>query len=409
MTDVAVRSAPTLPNEETRVRIGANPDSPPAVLERLAVDTAVMVRAALALNPATPPTANRVLARDADERVRALLARKLAGLAPGLTAGEHSRLQHEAYETLIALVEDEAVRVRAAITDVLKQMPDAPRSLILRLARDIALEVNEPVIRFSPMLTTEDLLALVSKPPAPTTLIAVARRPDLNARVADAIADGEHHEAIRELLANPSAQIREATLDALIARAADHADWHEPLVQRPSLPPRSAKILSQIVATHLLQVLASRADLEPKLLEELGQRLTQRLQERGPVRVTRGDLSTEQALAEAHRLLQRGKLSETVIFDAIQRNELRLVSALLATAAGMPVTVVDRAVSLRSAKGLVSLAWKAGFSMDVARSLQTALAHLPPSAVLSAGADGGYPLSSDEMRWQVDFLRRVGR
>jgi uncharacterized protein (DUF2336 family) len=409
MSGAAVRSANALPDEERRVRLGANPNSPPAILEQLAVDTAVMVRAALALNPAAPPAANRVLARDTDERVRALLARKLAALAPGLTAGEHSRLQHETYETLIALVEDEAIRVRAAITDVLKQMPDAPRSLILRLARDIAVEVNEPVIRFSPMLTTADLLALVSKPPAPTTLVAVARRPDLNAHVADAIADGEHHEAIRALLANPSAQIREATLDALIARAADHAEWHEPLVQRPSLPPRGAKLLSQIVATHLLEVLASRADLEPKLLEELGQRLAQRLQERAPAPVTRADLTTEQALAEAHRLLQRGKLSESVMFDAIQRNELRLLSALLATAAGVPITVVDRAVSLRSAKGLVSLAWKAGFSIEIARSLQTVLAHLLPSAVLSAGADGGYPLSPDEMRWQVDFLRRVGR
>ena len=117
-----------------------------------------------------------MLARDDDERVRALLARKLAGLAPALSGAEQSRLQHEAYDTLICLVEDEAVRVRAAIAEVIKQMPDVPRGLILRLARDAAVPVSEPVIRLSPLLTTADLLALVNTPPAAATAVAVARR-----------------------------------------------------------------------------------------------------------------------------------------------------------------------------------------------------------------------------------------
>ena len=42
-------------------------------------------------------------------------------------------------------------------------MPDAPRDLILRLARDAAMEVAEPVIRFSPLLTEDDLLALIGR------------------------------------------------------------------------------------------------------------------------------------------------------------------------------------------------------------------------------------------------------
>jgi len=408
MNGTAVQIVGVVPDEAARVRLGANADAAPALLEHLATDTAVMVRAALALNPAAPPHANRILARDGDERVRALLARKLAGLAPTLSAHEQDRLQRETYDTLIALVEDEAVRVRAAIAEVVKQVPDAPRGLILRLARDVALPVNEPVIRFSPLLTTEDLLALVSKPPAASTVTSVARRPDLNSRVSDAIAAGEDDEAIRELLANPSAQIREATLDALIARAADHAEWHEPLVHRPSLPPRSARALSAIVATQLLKVLAARADLDPKLVEELHQRLTKQLQQT-PTTTMHKELTTEQAVTEAHRLMQRGKLSEAVVIDAIQRNESRLVTALLAVAAGVPIPVVDRAASLRSAKGLASLAWKAGFSMQLASSVQVALAQMPPSAVLSPAANGGYPLSIAEMRWQVDFLRRIGR
>jgi len=60
-------------DETTRVRSGANRNTAPAVLERLASDPSVTVRAAVALNPATPPTADERLAADADERVRVLL------------------------------------------------------------------------------------------------------------------------------------------------------------------------------------------------------------------------------------------------------------------------------------------------------------------------------------------------
>jgi len=396
-------------DQATRVRLGASAATPAAVMEHLAGDPAVMVRAALAMNPATPPRVNQLLAQDADERVRALLARKLATLAPQLSAGEQDKLQHRAHATLIALVEDEAVRVRAAIADVIKQMPDAPRSLVLRLARDNALPVSEPVIRFSPLLTPEDLIALLNAPSSAATAIAVARRPHLNSTVADVITAGEDNAAIRALLENSSAQIRETALDMLIARAADHEDWHEPLVRRPALPPPSARALSSIVATHLLDVLASRADLEPGLLAELRQRLEQRLAEAGPKPAADADTTTEQALAEAHRLLMRRKLSEDAVQEAIQRGNSRLAAALLAVAADVPVAVVDRAASLRSAKGLVSLIWKAGFSMKLSGPIQATLAHLSPAAMLTATPNGGFPLSVEEMRWQLDFLRRIGR
>jgi hypothetical protein len=84
-------------------------------------------------------------------------------------------------------------------------------------------------------------------------------------------------------------------------------------------------------------------------------------------------------------------------------------AALLAVAAGMPISVVDRASSLRSAKGLVSLVWQAGFTMRVAVALQTLLARTAPEAVLTAGPSGGFPLAIEEMRWQLEFLGRMGR
>jgi len=402
----AVPDTPERTDEAGRIRLGAQTDTPPAVLRGLASDPSVTVRAAVAMNSAAPAQVDEILARDADERVRALLAQKLAALLPGLPGTEAGAIEQRAYATLASLVTDEAVRVRAAIADVVRDLPDAPRDLILTLARDAAVPVSDPVIRLSPLLTPEDLLALIADPPNPATTVSVARRPGLNAEVADAIADGAHAAAIAALLSNRSAAIREATLDSLITRAAEHAEWHEPLVHRPTLPARAARALTDIVATHLLQTLARREDLDPTVLRTIGQRLDRSIAAGRVSPLSAPDMADEQATAAATALAASGGISEDTLLGAVQRGEARFAAALLATAAGVSLAVVDRAASLRSAKGLVSLAWKAGFGMRVAVPLQSLLARLPPAAVLPAAPGEIFPLASEEMRWQVDFLSR---
>jgi uncharacterized protein (DUF2336 family) len=396
-------------DEATRVRLSASAATAPNLLERLAGDPSVTVRATLALNPSAPPLAQRMLAQDADERVRILLARKFGALMPSLSPDAQSQLRDQVFETLTALVTDEAVRVRAAIAEEVKELPDAPRALILRLAHDPAIMVCEPVILFSPLLSTADLVALVAACPSPGTVTAVARRPHLAEVVSDAIAATANSEAIKALLRNTSAQIREATLDALVSRARDEVEWHEPLVHRPLLSAHAAHALSNIVATHLLEALAARPDLDPLVTRDLQQHLAARLALEARPAATSAEPSLATALATARALAGEGKLCEAALLDAARRGEMRLAMALLAVAADVPVSVVERAASLRSTKGVVSLTWKAGFSMRAAAVLQPLLARLAPDTVLRAGPGGAYPLAPDEMRWQIEFLGRTGR
>jgi len=444
-------------DEAARVRLGASLTTPAEILLRLAIDPSVTVRAALALNPSAPPSALGVLARDADDRVRALLARKLAALVPCLTETEQSRLNQQTVAALARLIADTAVRVRAAIAEVVKDMPSAPRALVLRLARDTAIEVSEPVIRLSPLLTQADLLGLLAAN-APAVALAVARRPDLAEDVADALAATADDMAIRVMLLNHSAQIRESTLDALIARAADHVGWHAPLVRRPKLSARAAEALSRIVADTLLGELASRADLPEAVTKELHARLTARLRlppATQPPAATSADAPTPtdtatptgtaapadnasrteaatpssastgngaptwngalawteaptptSALSDARARAVTGRLTETDLLSVAGRGEAHIAAAMLAVAADVPLALVERVATLRSAKGVVSLVWKAGFSMRLAIPLQILLARLGPGGLLAPGPGGSFPLEVEEMRWQLEFLDR---
>jgi uncharacterized protein (DUF2336 family) len=346
-----------------------------------------MVRAAVAANAATPVQADRLLAADADPRVRAVLGRKLAQLAPALAAAQQDRLRQLAWRTLCGLAADTAVMVRAVIAEELQAMPDAPRELILRLAGDAAMEVAEPVIRFSPQLTEADLLALVAAPPAPETVAAIARRPRLSEALSDAIVATADPGVVGMLLENSSAAIRESTLDALIANAAEHTAWQERLVHRPCLPPHAARKLAVCIADHLLGALAARPDLDPGLAHALRQRVAQRLAVPPTDRPAAPLLPPEQAFEDAGLRVDRESMTR-----------------LLAEAAGLPVSLVEQAIRLRSAKGLISLCWKAGFSPRSAVLAQTALGRLAPGNALGAAEHGGWPLSPEEMRWQIELL-----
>ena len=83
--------------------------------------------------------------------------------------------------------------------------------------------------------------------------------------------------------------------------------------------------------------------------------------------------------------------------------------ALLASAAGVPVETVQTAIFLRTAKGLLSLGWRAGLNAHQAASLQDLLGRLPPDEILRPATDGGFPLTGPEMLWQCRFLGRSQR
>ena len=395
-------------DEANRVRLGASKTTSPEILRSLATDPSVTVRASLALNPALPDQVIAILEADTDARVRAILGRKLAPLTETVPDETRQRVQKDAVASLTAMVADAALRVRVSIAEAVRDMPEGPRDIVLRLAQDPAVMVCEPVILFSPMLTQEDLAALIASGPPPSTILAVASRPRIGPAVSDAIVEFADPEAIRALLCNHTAQIREATLDALAAQSEHHTDWQEPLVRRPQLSPHAQRMLAEIVAGHLLETLAARADLDPKVGDALRAALAAQTPAGASSSRSGGNAKIEFdpriALAHADTLKQSGRLDDYAIVDALRTNKMISAKAMLAVKAGVALPVVERACDLRSAKAIVSLAWKAGLSPQTAVVLQTMLAHLAAAQTLRPGRVGGFPLSEDEMRWQLSFL-----
>ncbi len=391
-----------------RAELAGRDDLKPEILYFLAEDASAEVRRKVAANAASPAQANLLLAGDGDDVVRADLAAKIARLAPGLTAHEQDRLRRMTFEAVEMLARDQIPRVRQLLSEALKDLVGAPPEVIRHLARDAELAVAGPVLQYSPVLTDDDLVEIISLRPINGALSAISRRNGVASRVADAIAATDDVDAIAVLLGNHSAQIREETLDRLVDRAADIEAWHRPMVERPRLPGRAAGKLARFIAADLLQSLAKRNDLDPEAAEAVASVVKKRFDEMeapsGPAKVEAKRAADEAAaLMRAKVMHAAGQLDETAVDTALSSGDHAFVIAALSLLSELSVESVNKVVSTQSPKGMVAVSWKAGLSPTLAVHLQTRLLRLTASRILNPRG-GDFPLRPDEMEWQLEFF-----
>lgn len=376
-------------NPAVRADLAQRHDVRPEILYFLAEDPSPDVRRQIAKNDKTPAQADRLLAGDDDESVRQDLASKLARVAPRLSVADQEETQRYVVETLELLARDQATRVRCILAEALRDLAEAPPAVIQQLARDAEEMVACPVLEFSPLLTDQDLISIIDEGCASGKLSAISRRRELAAPVADAVVATEDREAITALLVNTSAQIREETLDSLVEGARAIQVWQAPLVERPKLSSSTVLKLAGFVADNLLQKLQSRTELDQETTALVAEEMRRRLADGGP----RPDPS--------------GGSGEERLMEAVTVGDRSSVREILSQLSGLESDTIEKILEAGSAKGITALAWKAGLTMRSAMQLQLRLGGIPPAEVLNARDGTEYPLSNDEMNWQLNFFETM--
>jgi len=391
-----------------RRALASDSETRPEVLYFLAEDPDAEVRRCIADNAQTPRQANMLLALDDSEEVRCVLAGKIGRLFPGISVTERDVMQQAVLDITEVLAADQTKRVRELVSDAIKGLPNVPPHLVRQLATDPYLTVCGPVLEYSPVLTEEDLLEIIESAPVQGALGAISRRASVGETVSHAISESNDVEAISDLLANPSAQIREETLDSLIEGAPSVPIWHKPLVNRPALHLNAAQRIAGFVADSLLDTLRQRTDLEKNVVDAIESVVTDRLNGRTESKLQDiGDdagSATDALHARVLKLIAEGRLTEKFLHDAAVAGDREMVTAGLAACSGLSRDAVENVFEMRASKGIVALCWKSGMSMELAYTLQITLGSIAPSAVLTSNANSDYPLSDKELTWQIEFF-----
>ena len=268
--------------------------------------------------------------------------------------------------------------------------------MIRTLASDDDLEIANPVLEFSPLLTDGDLLEIIGDGCASGKLRAISRRHGLGPEVADAIVATDDEAAITDLLSNRGAQVREDTLEQLVEQAAGVAAWHRPLVERPRLTSGAAVKLAAFVADSLVRRLQERSDLDRDTARRVGHAL-------------RGQLVEPEALAGAAAGERPfgGVPGEKALEQAMRSFDMPTLREGLALRGNLDEAVVRKILESSSAKGVTALVWKAGLGMPFAVQLQLRVARIPPRKALRSRDGIDFPLTPEDMDWQIAFFESL--
>ena len=366
-------------------------------------DPSVKVRKAVAVNKSTPYHASKALSKDANADVRIALAQRLVKMLPDVSLDRQSRLYAYTVQALGTLALDEVLKIRKALTATLKDHAYAPPSVAIALARDIEREVSEPILRLCTVISDKDLAGILKDHPAEWAAQAVARRPKLSAFLSLAVIKKESKKAGALLLNNKGAEIDDAVLNEVIIRAKDFPEWHEPLVTKHTLPPEMALRMARFVDSRLRTLLLEKGQYDAETVEVISDATKRRILLQDSLG-DEGGVDANTIKQRVHALHAQNELDEAVLSDHLAMQDKEFIIIALSFLMNAKIEVVRKVFTYQKPKLVCAVCWRAGLTMRFALRLQQEMAKIPTKQLIYPKEGTDYPMSVEEMEWQLEFI-----
>ncbi|HEY6335956.1 MAG TPA: DUF2336 domain-containing protein [Alphaproteobacteria bacterium] len=305
------------------------------------------------------------LAADPSTERRAATANEVAHELADVAMSEHER--GIALEILEHLAKDVERQVREVLAEQVKSIPSISPSLARTLASDIE-SVALPVIRFSPVLSEDDLLALVRQGNT-AKQVAIAKRENVTERVSEALVDTGKPVVVSSLLENQSAMIGEKSLHKVVDRFHGDEAMNSLLIKRATLPLAVTARLIETVSDSLRKHLVERHGLSWNVAHELSRQAGDgALLER---------VISDPRVAEVERLVdelyEKGKLSPTILLRALCLGDGHFFAVATARLAGVPIENATPLIYDQGQFGFKAIYTKAGHPPELFRAFRSAV------------------------------------
>lgn len=282
-------------------------------------------------------------------------AETTAKIADEFSAGDLSLAERKIAEDIFRkLAKDVEDSVREALAVHLKSCPDIPRDVALSLARDIDV-VALPMLRFSEVLTDEDLIEIVQSNSA-TKQVAVAQRRTVSSKVADALIDTGNETAVARLVANEGAEIAERSYERVMRDYADSAAVSDSMARAASLPPAVSAQLVEAISQRLQDYLLAKHELPPDvasgLIFQARERATMSLVDTGS-----SDRDLDVLVDQLHR---RRRITPSLLLRALCLGDIAFFERGIARLANVSLANVHVLIYDEGSLGFESLYLKAG-------------------------------------------------
>ncbi|RIK99588.1 MAG: hypothetical protein DCC74_00770 [Proteobacteria bacterium] len=305
---------------------------------------------------------NWVRTAPAGERAEATRALARAWLVSDLSDDDRAAAEG----ALLMLLDDVSPLVRRAMAEVFAAADAAPVAVVRALALDQD-SVALPVLEYSPLLSDTDLVDLVATGSV-AAQCAIARRLDLAAPVAAAIAEVGQPEATLALIENVLVEVPAFSLSRIIARHGHLAAIRETLLARDDLPTACRLAL----VTRLSQTLSSFVAERDWLGADRARGVAEEALARAVLNLAATSCEDDLDLLIDH-LRQSGQLTAGLLLRALMSGNLDLVGEALAQLSGLPASRVAALIDAGGGAGLAALLSRAGLPASTTPAFRAAL------------------------------------
>lgn len=163
-------------------------------------------------------------------------------------------------QILTGLIHQVEADVRRKVSERLAKLASAPHELTRLLAND-EIEIAQPILHHSPVLTTGDLVGIV-KERSVEHRVAIAQRPIIPAELSAALAAAGEADVIQKLLANTGAVVPRAVFGDLVALSKAVESIRQPLIARHDMPKDFAHQMFWFVSAALRHAILERFTID---------------------------------------------------------------------------------------------------------------------------------------------------
>ncbi len=290
------------------------------------------------------------MARDPSPTARTELVSGLYDLScesADLPVGERAL----AVDVVLEIIKRAPTGVRQQVSERLARDPQAPKVLVIALARDSDVSVAYPVLIESPVLDESDLVEILRESPAEHRL-GTLQRESLSESVAAVAVETGDPTVMRWLVENPGANISRNDMELIVQASRVEPELQKPLVNRADLPADLATKMQTFLPAELRQQMADRHRSDAPAADPI------RVEPEKPVEVDPAKAAAaaaeaeRRAMATALDLRKAGTLDVELLLQTIRAGKRIEFEAYFARYVRISLSAARKILAAQSGEGL---------------------------------------------------------
>lgn len=265
-----------------------------------------------------------------------------------------------AAEVIIDLIRQVEQDIRASIAAKLAPRDDLHHTLLHALVYD-EIAVAEPVLRYSPLLSTTDLLLIIQSQPA-AYWQAIAKRNAIESPVIGALVEKAEEHTILNLLENRSIRMEDSQLSAIVKLAAQSEMISTTLSTYKALPKNIVVELYWQVSISLREKILKNFDIDPQTLDKTMEDTVQDFADTMLSRDTMTPSSHMRELAQHYKAA--GKIDGDMLVSTLRRREGRFFIALFSYHTGLGFETIWDMLCQTGGQALANVCRVSGIDKD---------------------------------------------